>query len=78
MTPEKTGRSLALVAARQQSAPVPEKESAARAALELLAGRTLHDPEWDRMRSRMLEFASILRHWHQASTTGESELPKAA
>jgi hypothetical protein len=74
----KTSLTLTLVAARRQSGPAPEKENAARAALELLAGRTLRDSEWDRMRARLLEFVSILRDWRQENTTGESELLKAA
>jgi len=46
MTPEKTSHELTLVAAWRQSASASEKESTARAALELLAGRTLSDLEW--------------------------------
>jgi hypothetical protein len=56
MAPEKAPHALTLVAARRQSAPAPERENAARAALELLTGRTLSDLEWDRMRARLLEF----------------------
>jgi hypothetical protein len=46
--------------------------------VDLLAGRTLSDLEWDRMRARLLEFVSILRGWSTENTAGESALPKAA
>jgi hypothetical protein len=65
---------LSLDAGRLQS----EKESAARVALEALAGRTFSDPEWDRARTRLLDFVSILRAWHRKGTATASELPKAA
>jgi hypothetical protein len=78
MTPEKTSHELTLVAAWRQSASASEKESTARAALELLAGRTLSDLEWGRLRARLLEFVSILRGWGAENTAGESALPKAA
>ena len=43
-------------------------EAAARAAIELRADRTLTDAEWVAMRSRLLEFASILRDWDRKTT----------
>jgi hypothetical protein len=78
MTSEKTSTALNRDAASQQSGPASEKQSAARAALEARAGRTLSDMEWNRARARLVEFASILRVWHLGVTNGESELRKAA
>ena len=69
---------LSLDAARLRSSPAAEKESAARVALEACAGRTLSDLEWDRARSRLMDFVSTLRDWHRKNTTIASELPKAA
>lgn len=43
-------------------------ETTARAAFELRAERKLTDAEWATVRSRLLEFAGILRDWEQ--TTG--------
>ena len=43
-------------------------EAAARAAIELRADRILTDAEWVAMRSRLLEFASILRDWDRKTT----------
>jgi hypothetical protein len=43
-------------------------ENAARAAIELGADRTLTDPEWAAMRTRLLEFAGILRRWDREKT----------
>lgn len=40
-------------------------EAAARAAIELRAGRILTDAEWAAMRARILEFASVVRAWDQ-------------
>jgi len=40
-------------------------ENAARAALDSAAGRTLTDPEWERTRSKLIEFVTILRIWEQ-------------
>jgi hypothetical protein len=78
MTSEKTSNALNRDAARQQSGPAAEMQSAARAALEARAGRTISDTEWDRARARLVEFASILRVWHLRATSSESELCKAA
>ena len=38
-------------------------EAAARAALDPVVCRSLADAEWARMRSKLLEFAAILRNW---------------
>ena len=38
-------------------------EAAARAALEVRAGRGLTDAEWSAARTRFLEFVEILRIW---------------
>ena len=78
MIPEKAAYILTLDGERQQSVSAPERESNARATLEAFAGRTLIDPEWDRVRARLLEFVSILRAWHQEDTISESKLRKAA
>jgi hypothetical protein len=69
---------LSLDAARLRSRPASEKESAVRVALEASAGRTLSDLEWDRARSRLMDFVSTLRDWHRKNTTIAPELPKAA
>ena len=39
------------------------REDAARAAVELCAGRMFADAEWERARIRLLEFTNILRSW---------------
>jgi len=78
MTSARMPHSLQLNAARVQSGPAREKESAARTALEERAGRTLSDLEWDRARARLLEFAALLRAWHRKGTSSECELGKAA
>ena len=78
MTSENAPHTLTMDAARRQSGPAPEKESCARAALEAVAGQTLSDLEWERVRARLFEFVSILRAWHQEVTTSESELLRAA
>jgi len=54
-----------------------ERENMARATLEALVG-TLPDPEWQRMRARLLDFVSILRTWQREFTMSEAELLKAA
>ena len=54
-----------------------EMETAARAALELRAGRALTDTEWAQMRARLLEFAGILPSWDRkppASKRGNVEV----
>ncbi len=38
-------------------------DAAARAAVELRAGRSLKDAEWSATRAKLLEFAGILRAW---------------
>ena len=43
-------------------------EAAARAAIELRAGRALTDAEWAAARARLLEFAGILRDWDRKTT----------
>lgn len=40
-----------------------DHENEARLELASLAGRPLTDAEWARMRTRLLEFAVILREW---------------
>ena len=57
---------------------VTEKERAARAALQSSAGRVFSDSEWQQVRSRCLEYASILRAWQRKETTPVADLPKAA
>ena len=55
---------------------VPSKaiEDAARAALDLRAGRSLSDVEWARTRSRLLDFAAMLREWGQKAQNPEPKL----
>jgi hypothetical protein len=43
-------------------------EAAARAVLELRAGRSLTDAEWATMCARLLEFACVLRGWDRETT----------
>jgi hypothetical protein len=43
-------------------------DAAARAAIELRAGRPLTDAEWSAMRAKLLEFAGILRVWDRKTT----------
>jgi len=52
MTSEKTLNALNRDAVSRQSGPAAEEQSAARAALEACAGRTLGDMEWNRARAR--------------------------
>jgi hypothetical protein len=55
-----------------------EIEAAARTAIELNAGRALTDAEWAAMRTRLREFAAILRVWDRetdAPRRGNVELP---
>jgi hypothetical protein len=46
--------------------PPAISDAAARAALESAAARPLTDAEWERARTRLVEFVSILRQWNQA------------
>jgi hypothetical protein len=77
MTSEKTSNALNRDAVTRPSGPAVEKQTAARAALETCAGRSLSDMEWNRARATLVEFASILRCWHER-TSGGSEFPMAA
>jgi hypothetical protein len=45
-----------------------QPEASARAAIEVRAGRSLADAEWAAMRTRLLEFAGILRVWDRKTT----------
>lgn len=63
--------------ARWQPGPAREKESAARTAFEASAGRMFSDPEWGRVRARLLNFVSIVRAWQQ-EVTSEFEFRQAA
>lgn len=42
-----------------------DRENEARLELASRAGRPLTDVEWAQMRSRLLEFAAILREWDE-------------
>lgn len=42
-------------------------KDAARTALETLAARRFTDAEWRQLRSRLLEYATILRDWDRAA-----------
>jgi len=44
------------------------KAHQARQAIELSAGRTVTDAEWAALRTRLLEFAGILRAWERTTT----------
>jgi hypothetical protein len=46
-----------------------QDEVAARAALELRAGRSLTDAEWAAAGARLAEFVGILRLWDRKTTT---------
>jgi hypothetical protein len=48
-------------------AAVSARENAARAALDLLAGRTLTDSDWASVGGKLLEFVTILRRWAETS-----------
>jgi hypothetical protein len=48
-------------------------ENAARAELQLRAGRVFSDGEWARARANLLEFVTILREWDDQSKTRELE-----
>jgi len=49
-------------------------EDTARATVESLAGRTLSEVEWARVRARLLEFVTILRGWKVKANTPDSGL----
>jgi hypothetical protein len=49
-------------------------EAAARATMEQRANRTLTDVEWASLRTRLLEFARILRGWDKPPLRGTVEL----
>ena len=51
-------------------------ESAARAALDSLCGRTGTNVEWGRSRARLLEFVGILREWDRQAKPASSVLGK--
>ena len=44
-------------------------EAAARTAIELRADRALTDAEWAATRTRLLDFAGILRGWDRETTS---------
>ena len=48
-----------------------QNDAAARALVELRAGRSLTDAEWAAARARLLEFADILRVWERKTTALE-------
>ena len=53
----------------QQAEPL---EDTARASVDALLQRTLSDPEWARIRTRLLEFVHLLRTWEcQKDQPGE-------
>jgi hypothetical protein len=49
-------------------------EVAARAELELRAGRCFSDAEWAEARSRLVEYGRILTDWHQQKRTNSPQL----
>jgi hypothetical protein len=55
-------------------------EKTARAALERHGGRALTDTEWERARTALIEFATILRRWGTPAEADDSrsQLPVAA
>jgi hypothetical protein len=53
---------------KRTDVPPNRLESAARAALEQRAGRTLIDAEWVRGRAKFMEFGDILREWDRKTT----------
>ena len=57
------------IAARPESG-----EGAARAALDLRAGRTLTDEDWVVAKDRLLEFFAILRGWDRRTRTVSRDL----
>jgi hypothetical protein len=61
---------LLTVATRSDQGPGP-LENAARAELQLRAGRAFGDEEWQRVRANLLEFVAILRDWDCQSKTKE-------
>ena len=75
---ETSGRLGIEPAADLTSRSASEKESAARAAIQMCMARPVGDLEWERARSNLLEYATILRGWQQRNTANASELPKAA
>jgi hypothetical protein len=58
--------------------PASEKETAARAAVQICVGRPLGDREWDRARSNLLEYVSTVRGWQERKSAHVPDLPKAA
>jgi hypothetical protein len=52
-------------------------EAAARAEFELRAGRPIGDAEWESTKARLVEFARILRSWHQQTITSSDPAAEA-
>jgi len=75
---ETTGGSGIEPAADLTGRPASEKEKAARVAVQACVGRPLGDREWDRARSNLLEYVSILRSWQERNSAHVPDLPKAA
>jgi hypothetical protein len=55
-----------------------QPETVARASIESQIGRTFDDLEWLRARTRLLEFAKILRDWGQGTNRVGLQLQKVA
>ena len=51
-------------------------ENAARAAVETNTARALTDEEWESARTRLLQFATILRDWDRQTKTNPSRADK--
>jgi hypothetical protein len=63
---------LKLHTATQRSDQGPgHRENAARAELQLRAGRAFSDREWGRVRANLLGFVTILQDWDCQSKTNE-------
>ncbi len=58
------------------SGPPTDLEGAARTALEDLSGRRFTDVEWRQLRSRLLEYATILRNWNRGTVKKGPEADK--
>ena len=52
----------------------PALERAARSTYELRADRCLNDVEWKKARSRLVDFAVILRAWNRNAKKPQTEL----
>jgi hypothetical protein len=65
---ERIGASRSTESSRHRKAGPSRLEAAARSEFELRAGRPIREAEWEALKARLVEFARLLRDWHQQTT----------